>query len=148
VVVSSNLFPVLLPGLALDLGKETLHSTSVQTGISGREDRTIWTSTPRFRFRLVYNFLRTGVNVAAAASAPGAFTYGSYSELAVVQKFVADHYGTGDSFLMYDPGVVLAEDSTHDPAQKRVRFEDDGVQMVRLFSGVWTASLRLISVVE
>ena len=137
--MSSNVFPVL-PGLDTEVSKEARHKVTISEAVSGREDRTLWAVAPRFDFVLKYNFLRTYVT----APAPWA----AYSEVAIVQKFIADHYSSFDSFLIADPTIVLAEDSTHDPAQKRVRFKENGVRIYQLVPTIWRAELALISVIE
>lgn len=52
-----NVFPTL-PGLAIEVKRSLLTSTSVQPGTSGKELRASWWSTPKYAFDLTLNFLR------------------------------------------------------------------------------------------
>ena len=127
--MSSYVFPVL-PGRDVGVARETIYKVAVAEAVSGREDRTILSSSPRYRFPLKHNYLRTNAN----APAPWA----SYTELAVVQFFLDAHYGNGDSFHIVDP-----YDGTTD---RVVRFVDGTLRLERVTPGWWRCEFDLISV--
>lgn len=125
--MSNNVWPVL-PGL--DASREDVPSFSgtVHQTANGKEYRTAHWSAPRYRFRLRYNGLRSTV----AAPSPWA----AYSEVAIVRKFHADHYGTFDSFLFDYEGT-----------QYRVRFAQDEITFRREAGGAWwSCEVELVSV--
>lgn len=126
--MSNSVFPSL-PGTDITVDRETIYSTQVRTSVSGKEQRTSWQGTPRYRYRLKFNVL----NTARTAPSPWA----AYDEAAIVQKFMDDHLGAWDSFLFNDP---------YSGVQTRVRFESDSLVLRRVVSGIWEASTSLLSV--
>lgn len=125
--MSNNVWPVL-PGL--DKERDTLpsYSSTIHQTANGKEYRTNHWAAPRYRFRLRYNGLRSSV----AAPSP----WGAYSEVAIVRKFLDDHYGSFDSFLYDDDGT-----------QRRVRFAEDGLRLTRQAGGAWwSCEVELVSV--
>lgn len=125
--MSNNIWPVL-PGLSADREVEPAFSATTHQTTNGKEYRTAFWSLPRYRFHLRYSGLRSGV----AAPVPWA----AFSEVDIIRKFHADHYGSFDSFLYDDDGT-----------QRRVRFADDSLKLTRHAGGAyWTAELELVSV--
>jgi hypothetical protein len=126
--VSSNVFPVL-PLRKLESQRAPVYATSVFTTESQTEQRFSHQATPRFRYRLRYT-----VRAAKAAPAP----WQAYSEAAIVQKWIDDHRGEWDSWLIADPW---------DGSQVRVRFE--GLpQFTQIVPGIWDVEIGLVSVLS
>jgi hypothetical protein len=125
--MGSQVFPQL-PGLDIQVQRESIYSTKIYTSASGEEQRTSWWPTPRFRYQLRFNFLRTSV----AAPAP----WQADSEAGVILQFLDDHRGAWDSFVFADP---------YDGVQRQVRFEQDTLVIQQVVGGVWEASFSLIS---
>ncbi|GAO01922.1 DUF2460 domain-containing protein [Anaeromyxobacter sp. PSR-1] len=126
--MSNSVFPEL-PGLDVEVERETIYRSSVFETAGGKEQRAAYWSTPRYRYQLRWNVLRTDV----MAPAPWA----AYSEVATVQKFFDDHLGSWDSFLMNDP---------YSGSQVRVRFVQDSLKLHRIVPGIWEAEATVISV--
>lgn len=124
----SNLVFPSLPGVDINVERETIYSTTTRTSVSGKEYRTSWQASPRYRYKLKFN-LRT------AWSAPSPF--GAYNEVSVVQAFLDTHLGSWDSFLYTDP---------YSGSQVRVRFERDNLNLKQELTGAWSCSFNLISV--
>jgi len=127
--MSAYVFP-LLPGFDIAPTRGSKYPVTKKESPSGREDRTVWASTPRRRWRIKFNFLRESV----AAPSP----WGSYSEVSVVDYFIDTHFGTGDSFHILDP-----KDGATD---RVVRFVSEP-DLKRIVSGVWSCEFDLISVI-
>lgn len=126
--MSSSVFPSL-PGLDIQVERESFYKTTIHEAASGREDRTAWMATARYRYRLQVNVARTAVT----APAPWA----AYSEPAILLKFLDDHKGAQDSFLYDDP---------YSGTQTRVRFQDDSLTIAQVASGMWSCEFKLVSV--
>jgi len=86
--VSSLVFPSSLPGFSPVVTREPYSKTVVQEGLSGKEIRSTWWSSPRYRYRVGFEFLRS-----AAA----------YAELQQLAGHFARHFAQLDSFLFTDP---------------------------------------------
>lgn len=127
--MSALVFPSL-PGLHIEPVRGLKYPVSIKEAVSGREDRTVWASTPRRRWRLRLNFLRESV----AAPAP----FGAYTEVSVVDYFVETHFGTGDSFHIIDPKDRVTD--------RVVRFVVEP-ELKQIVQGIWTADFELISVI-
>jgi Conserved hypothetical protein 2217 (DUF2460) len=117
-----------LPGLDVNIERESIYSSTIYTSASGKEQRTSWWASPRFRYNLTYNVLRTYVS----APAP----WDSDSEIGVVLQFLDDHLGPYDSFLFQDP---------YDGIQRTVRFESDTLTIQQVVKGVWQVKFSLLS---
>jgi hypothetical protein len=85
--MSSNIFPTLA-GVQMDVGRSVFYDTVVQREASGRELRIARQSSPRYRYRLNFDFLRQD---------------SSGDEAATLQRFFMAHSGPYDSFLFLDP---------------------------------------------
>src|SRR4051812_12387575 len=84
--MSNAIFPTLA-GLAWDVLKTPLWSTSVQQSVSGKEIRAQYFSTPIYRWRLSYELLRAS----------------AVAELQTLIGFFHARQGKFDSFLFSDP---------------------------------------------
>jgi phage-related protein len=126
--MSNNVFPSL-PGLDINVEREVIYRDTTHEVQSGKEYRTRWWSTPRYRYKLKFSVLRNSVN----APAPWA----AYSEIAILLNFFDVHAGSWDSFLYNDP---------YDGTQVRVRFEQDSLPTTQVTSGIWECSFSLITV--
>lgn len=127
--MSDLVFPSSLPSLDIKVEREVRYATTVHTSASGKEVRARWQTTPRYRYRLKFNGLRSN----KAAPAPNQ----AYTETALVLKFLNDHQGAWDSFLYVDP---------YDGVQRRVRLVEDSLVFERVVSTWWAASVEFISV--
>ena len=85
--MSGLVFPPL-PGLGIQVTREPIHNTLIQTSASRREQRATFEASPIYHYRLTFNFLRT-----AAA----------WQELQSLYTFLVRHAGQLDSFLFTDP---------------------------------------------
>lgn len=85
--MSNAVFPVM-PGLTWDITRVPLWSTTVKTATSGREYRTANWSYPRYRYKMVYAFLRQQTG---------------FTEMAQLAGFFNARQGAFDSFLFTDP---------------------------------------------
>jgi uncharacterized protein (TIGR02217 family) len=88
-----NLFPTSLRGIDIDISRDTVFSTLVQTAASGKEQRgTFWT-TPRWLYEMTVNFVRqSGFSVKTLVD-----------ELQQLASFFNTAQGSLNSFLMVDP---------------------------------------------
>jgi 3'-phosphoadenosine 5'-phosphosulfate (PAPS) 3'-phosphatase len=129
--MSALVFPSL-PGLDIALSRAPAYKVTTVEALSGREDRTVWSSTPRFTWSLRFNFLRSSVNCTGAG-------WTTYSELAAVQYMIDQHYASWDSFHIVDPW-----DGTTD---RVVRFVENSVKFTRIVTGVWSCEFDVISVI-
>jgi hypothetical protein len=129
--MSASVFPAL-PGLEVESDRTPIYATSVFTTESQVEQRFSHQATPRYRYRLSYTLRNDTM-----APAP----WQAYTEKAIVQKFVDDHRGEWDSFLIADPW---------DGVQRRVRF--DGLpRFSRVIGGAgdwWEVDIGLVSVLS
>jgi hypothetical protein len=120
--MSSSVFPTFA-GLKINVKRTPVYATKVSTSSSGKETRLSFQSTPRFRYSLELEFLRTAVNG---------------NEVATLLAFIDTMKGAWDDFLFNDP---------YSGSQVRVRFEEEAVQYEQFASGYWLVkSLSLISV--
>jgi phage-related protein len=126
--MSSSVFPSL-PGIDIAVERESFFKTTIHETASGKEDRTAWMNTPRYRYRVAFNVLRTSVT----APSP----WGAYSEPGVIINFLDAHKGAQDSFLFDDPYTAV---------QTRVRFQEDSLNIKQIASGFWECSFELVSV--
>lgn len=94
--MSNEIYPAL-PGLAFGVRVSPLWQTAVRTTPSGREYRTGQQLYPRYKRRLVYEFLRSKA---------------VYSELQSMQGFFNRHAGQRESFLLDDPDDNAISDQT------------------------------------
>jgi hypothetical protein len=125
--MSAHTWPAL-PGLLMRVSRDSLHNFDVHESISGKEQRVSWESTPRYRYRITYEFLRDNV------SAPSPF--GAYSELDAVIYIVDQCRGGWDFFAYTDPV---------DGTSRNVRLDGD-LQVTKEADQYWTASLSFVSV--
>lgn len=119
--MSSSTYPTLA-GAQMEVERIPYYSTTVQTEASGRELRAAWMTTPRYRYRIEYDFLRQ--------DAAG-------DEAATLINFFTTHKGSYESFLFTDP---------YDGATVRVRFASDELDVARRYTRIWKATVELISV--
>lgn len=123
-----------LPGVKIDVSRTPVYATAVQTSIGGKEVRTYFQSTPRYRYSLSIEFLRS--------PARGAFT----TEAQALVDFFDGQIGRYDTFTFYDPLLVETHGRTANAA-KTVRFDSDEITFKRFANGFWqVASVDLISV--
>lgn len=117
-----------LPGLTYGNKKTPIFATAVATGASGREQRVQRWAYPRWRFELVYEFLRDS---------------SAYDELRPLIGFFLRAAGQGNSWLYRDP--------SDDTATGQLIGAGDGstrsFQMVRTVGG-WTEPVRAINVIS
>lgn len=118
--MSGSTFPTLA-GSIMEVERTPFYGTTVQTEASGRELRVAWMDSPRYRFRLRFDFLRQ--------DAGG-------DEANTLLAFHATHKGSWDSFLYTDP---------YDGTSRRVRFASDELPTTRRTGRVWTAEVELVS---
>lgn len=114
-----------LPSLpyALRCTRTVFYTNTVQTAAAGRELRTSRQSTPRYR----YTFEAQGL-----VKAPT-------DQVAALLSHFEAHRGRWDSFLMTDPV---------DGVQRRVRFDQDDLPIVRIAPNVWAVEpFELVTVV-
>ncbi len=90
--MSNAVFPTL-PGLAFDVVKTPLFSTSIQTSRSGRELRRRNWANPIYTFQLQYEFLRDDL---------------AFAEMKTLAGFYMQRQGSFDSFLFADPDDSIA----------------------------------------
>lgn len=126
--MSSLVYPAL-PGISVDVQRESFYNTRRWENPGGTEQRVSFYSAARYRFRITYPWLRQGV------AAPSPFQ--AYSELGAVLYFLDTHRGSWDSFLFNDP-----VDST----QRRVRFDEDSLRVTRISDTVYSAAFDLVTV--
>lgn len=124
--MSAYVFPSLV-GQAMEVSREPVYPITVYTSKGGKEDVTLWSPTPRWRYKVKLNVLRSYVNMVGA--------WGTLSEIAVVQWFISTHYGSWDAFHFIDP---------YDSSDRLVRFVEGSNPTVRVVNGVWQGSLDLI----
>src|SRR5712664_3836678 len=86
--MSQLVFPSGLPGVLIDVSREPIHDTRVQTTLSGKELRTTWSTYPRYRYSVSFELLRSGA---------------SLREFQQFFTMLARHSGMLDSFLFSDP---------------------------------------------
>lgn len=84
--MSNQVYPALV-GAQMDVEREALYGTVVQTEASGRELRVAQQAGARYRYRIRYDFLRQD----ASPDEAGSLTF-----------FFASHRGSWDSFLFTD----------------------------------------------
>lgn len=98
--MSTNVFPSLA-GLGWPTSRSPIFKTRRQVNISGKEVRIADWSYPRYKWTLVFNFLRQGA---------GTFS-SSYTEFSQLEGFFEKLLGGWDSFLYADPddGVVVGQ---------------------------------------
>ena len=123
--MSSSVFPSFA-GVDIAIKRSEIYATKIQTSVSGKELRASFQSTPRYRYELRLNFLRQA-------------TYNTVTdEVAQLKTFFDTMLGAWDSFLFNDPV---------DSVQRRVRFEQDNMDLEQLVTGAWDGqTIKLISV--
>jgi hypothetical protein len=126
--MSTNVYPDLI-GLDMAVQRTPLYKTTIHESLSGKEDRASWQSTPRYRYRLVYNLVRDNV----AAPAPWAAS----SEAGVVLGFLETSKGCFDSFVYNDP---------YSGTPTQVRFVEDSISLTKIADHAWSVSVEFISV--
>lgn len=126
--MSSSVFPSLA-GLDVKVERSTLYKTTVHETTSGKEDRTSWMPSPRYRYALSFNVLRESEN----APSP----WQAQTEVGVVLKFFNDHFGQGDSFMYADP---------YSGTSTQVRFVEDSLKITAVTPDIWECKFELISV--
>lgn len=120
--MSNSVFPSFA-GLKMNVRRAPVFATKVQTSPSGKEVRGVFQSTPRYRYVLDMEFLRTAVNG---------------NEVTTLLNFLETHKGSWDSFLFNDPLTG---------SQVRVRFEEDELEVEQFASGFWSVkNIKLITV--
>jgi hypothetical protein len=127
--MSTSVFPSNLPGMDVSVVRGETYKTTINATISGKEQRTLWESTPRYKYKLKFNVLRDDVS----APAPWA----AFSEVATVVKFLEDHKGSWDSFHFADPFTG---------ADTVVRYVDDSLELTQIVPHCWSCELSFISV--
>lgn len=95
--MSSNVFPTL-PGQIIVERSPSYVSTIHQT-VSGLEQRTSWRTNPVWHYRITET-----VRQGTAAPSP----WGAYNEHSILVKWIDDHKGAWDSFLLVDPINVVS----------------------------------------
>ncbi len=88
--MSNAIFPTL-QGLKIDISRAPEFVTKIQTATSGREGRASFTATPKWKYKLQFEFLRQG-------QLDGA----THSELHTLMGFFMQRRGSFDSFLYQD----------------------------------------------
>ena len=123
--MSSSVFPSFA-GVDIAIKRSEIYATKIQTSVSGKELRASFQSTPRYRYELRLNFLRQAA-------------YNTVTdEVAQLKTFFDTMLGSWDSFLFNDPV---------DSVQRRVRFEQDNMDLEQLVTGAWDGqTIKLISV--
>jgi hypothetical protein len=92
--VSNFVFPSSLKGFSLECTRTHLTKTNVQESVSGKEWRTTWWTSPRYKYSVQFEFLRNA----------------SRFELNTVFDLISRHMGAWDSFLLEDPEDKVAID--------------------------------------
>lgn len=120
--MSTAVFPVFA-GLKLNAKRTRIDATKIGTSSSGKETRAVLQSTPRYRYVVELEFVRT---------------YANGNEVDTLMNFIAARQGAYDTFFLPDP---------YTGANVLVRFENDEQTIEQLYSGIWSVkSLNLISV--
>jgi hypothetical protein len=123
--MSNAVFPTF-PGLDIAVKRSAVYATKIQTSSSGKELRASFQSTPRYHYELRMNFLRQA-----------AFNT-IVDEVATLKAFFDMMLGAWDSFFFTDPV---------DGVQRRVRFEQDNMDLEQLVVGAWDGqTIKLVSV--
>jgi hypothetical protein len=120
--VSTTLYPAL-PGIDVRIRRTKVYATEIQEAASGVELRPSIKATPRYRYELTYNFLRTAT--------------GTQEAQALEAHFDA-HLGRRESFPFDDP---------LDGVRRTVRFDQDELEFEQIVPGIWTCTVELISVI-
>lgn len=113
-------------GMKLTMTKEPIWATKIHTSSSGLESRIALQGTPRYRYSMEIEFLRTAKN---------------NNECATLIDFLNARAGSWDWFFITDP-------STTPPIAQKVRFEGDGFTMKQFAHGYYSAQFKLITVKE
>lgn len=129
--MSAYTFPTL-PGLDPSVDRTVEYDTTIHKTVSGKEQRTSWQSTPRYRYRLTFNVLREAVTVSAVGT-----PWNGLSEVAALVSVFNTHLGNWDSFSYTDP--LTSSTVT-------VRFDPASVVWKRIVPGVWSCEFTLYSV--
>jgi hypothetical protein len=119
--VSTTLYPTF-PGIDVRIRRTKVYDTEIQEAASGVELRPSIKATPRFRYELTYNFLRTAA--------------GTQEAQALEAHFDA-HGGRRESFLFDDP---------LDGVRRATRFDQDELEFEQIIPGLWTCTVELITV--
>jgi hypothetical protein len=111
------------PGLQVKTTRETIFGVKVDTAQSGREVRTVWGTSPRYKYRM---------QIVLRDELTGG------SEVAEVVDLINDNYGSGDNFDITDPvtGTTVAVRLT---APLRI-------EQYRDINSWWIATIECISV--
>ena len=124
--MNSNLFFPTLPGTRIEVSRSPQWSTKIHRGSTGTEQRVGWYNAPLYEFILNVEVMREGFSGAATA------------EASTLTNFYNSMGGKRDSFLFVDP---------LDGTNRRVRFDDDKLEIERLFSKLWAAKkIKLVEV--
>ncbi len=123
--MSTELFPLSLPGVDVVVRRRAVFSTAVQVAQSGKELRAQLQSTPRYRYTVTFNYLmQDGLQGSDEAQA--------------LTDFFEARAGKFDTFAFDDP---------YDGVQRTVRFDMDELELSRIVDRVWEGkSIQLISV--
>ena len=123
----SNLVFPNFPGIDVAVKRSEVYSTKVQTSSSGKELRASFWGVPIYRYEIPLNFLRQTT-----------FYNASSDEVAQLKAFFETMRGKWDSFLFNDPV---------DGVQRRVRFDQDNIDMEQIVAGAWDGkTIKLVSV--
>jgi hypothetical protein len=86
--MSDLVFPSSLAGFGVKVTREPYTDVKVQESLSGRELRSTWWTTPRYRYKVQFPFARTPA---------------TFKEFQSLVSFFVQHFGRLDSFLLEDP---------------------------------------------
>lgn len=92
--MSSLVYPDL-PGLSLAVHRIPVYATLIQAGATGAEQRATFSSCPKYRYQLKYEFLRSDA---------------AWNEFQKLFGFIARHLGRYSSFLFVDPDDCTVTD--------------------------------------
>jgi hypothetical protein len=129
-----------LPGLKMECTRTPVYATLIQTSSSGKEGRAVFQSTPRYKFSLAFEFLRSPAR-------GGIYT----TEAQALVDFFDLQKGRFDTFTFYDPLLVETYGRSGTAGAggsgRTCRFDSDEVKFQRFNTGFWqVAAVDLISV--
>jgi hypothetical protein len=116
------------PGLDIGIEREEVYDTNILKTVSGKEQRTSWSTTPIIRYTLRFNVVRNDVS----ASSPNQ----ALSEAQTLLGFLETYKGAYGTFNFSDPFTG---------ATTVVRMEDS-LRMTKIYNYGWEAEVMLTSV--
>ena len=123
--MSTPTFPDF-PGLDIKIKRGENYSTMVQTSASGKELRGTFWSTPRYHYEMTFNFLRQEAFSALTLA----------DEIKALRDFFESVLGQWGAFYLIDP---------LDGISRKVRFEQDSLDLEQVFFQLWSSSLKFVS---